>query len=307
MIQFTEDEVRRWLPMSAAIDSLRSAFMAYGLREAQNHPRRRLILPTGSVLHSMSAAYGGYFGTKIYSTHPKHGAHFIFLLYDAATARPLAQFEANHLGQIRTGAASGLATDLLAPEKPLNLALIGSGFQARTQLEAIEAVRKVASVRVWSRNQAAREHFAQETGAAAVESAADACAGADVVITATSSKEPVIPPDAVGPETLILAMGSNVASRREIPGEIVNTARIVVDDLEQCKIEAGDLLLAKIDWSRVESLSQVAIKNTTAGETRRLILFKSVGIALEDVAVASYIYEKATPGRSFADLNPAKR
>ena len=121
MIQFTEDDVVRLLPMTAAIESLRKAFTAYGNGEAQNQPRRRLILPTGAVLHSMAAAYGGYFGTKIYSTHPKHGAYFTFLLYDAATARPLAQFEANHLGQIRTGAASGLAADLLAPEKPLSV------------------------------------------------------------------------------------------------------------------------------------------------------------------------------------------
>ena len=115
MIQFTEDDVVRLLPMTAAIESLRKAFTAYGNGEAQNQPRRRLILPTGAVLHSMAAAFGGYFGTKVYSTHPKHGAHFTFLLYDADTRGRLAQFEANHLGQIRTGAASGLAADLLAP------------------------------------------------------------------------------------------------------------------------------------------------------------------------------------------------
>ena len=92
--------------------ALRSAFLAYGKGEAQNQPRRRLILPTGSMLHSMAASYGNYFGTKVYSTNLKHGAHFTFLLYDADTAKPLAQFEANYLGQIRTGAASGLAADL---------------------------------------------------------------------------------------------------------------------------------------------------------------------------------------------------
>ena len=93
---------------------MRNTFEALARGEAQNQPRRRLLLPSGSVLHSMAGAYGGYFGTKIYSTNRKHGAWFTFLLYDAETARPLAEFEANYLGQIRTGAVSGLAADLLA-------------------------------------------------------------------------------------------------------------------------------------------------------------------------------------------------
>jgi ornithine cyclodeaminase/alanine dehydrogenase-like protein (mu-crystallin family) len=306
MIQFTENDVVRLLPMTAAIESLRRAFTAYGNGEAQNQPRRRLILPTGAVLHSMAAAFGGYFGTKIYSTHPKHGAHFTFLLYDAATARPLAQLEANHLGQIRTGAASGLAADLLAPEKPLNVTVIGSGFQARTQLEAVKTVRTVSRVRVWSRSQTRREAFAAATGSDVATSAEQACEGADVIITATHSKDPVVRADAISQNALILAMGSNIANRHEVPAEVVERARIVVDDVEQCRIEAGDLLLANIDWNVVEPLSEIVKANTKAGGDRRLTLFKSVGIALEDVAVAAYIYE-ATPARSSADPSRATR
>ena len=104
-------------------------------------------IANGAVLHSMAASYDGYFGTKVYSTHPKYGANFTFLLYDSATARPLARFEANHLGQIRTGAASGLATDLLAPDQPLSVAIIGTGFQARTQFDALRSVRALSRVR----------------------------------------------------------------------------------------------------------------------------------------------------------------
>jgi alanine dehydrogenase len=292
--------------MTAAIESLRKAFTAYGNGEAQNQPRRRLILPTSAVLHSMAAAFGGYFGTKIYSTHPKHGAYFTFLLYDAATARPLAQFEANHLGQIRTGAATGLAADLLAPEKPLNVTVIGSGFQARTQLEAVKAVRTVSRVRVWSRSQTRREEFAAATGADVETSAEQACEGADVIITATNSKDPVVPADAISQNALILAMGSNIANRREIPAEVVERARIVVDDVEQCRIEAGDLLLANVEWNVVEPLSEIVKANTKAGGDRRLTLFKSVGIALEDVAVAAHVYE-ATPAQSSADPSRVTR
>jgi ornithine cyclodeaminase/alanine dehydrogenase-like protein (mu-crystallin family) len=112
MMHFTEEDVRGLLPMNEAIRYMREVFLALAKGEAQNQPRRRLALPSGSMLHSMAGSFGKYFGTKIYSTNPKHGAWFTFILYDAETAKPLAQFEANYLGQIRTGAASGVATDL---------------------------------------------------------------------------------------------------------------------------------------------------------------------------------------------------
>ena len=114
MLFFTESDVLRLLPMCDAIALVRGAFNKLASGEAINQPRRRLRAPAGSVLHYMAASDGEYFGAKVYSTHPRHGAHFLFLLYRATDARPVALFEANHLGQIRTGAASGFATDLLA-------------------------------------------------------------------------------------------------------------------------------------------------------------------------------------------------
>jgi ornithine cyclodeaminase/alanine dehydrogenase-like protein (mu-crystallin family) len=209
LIFITEDSVRRLLPMHSAIECLRSAFLAYAKREAQNQPRRRLILPSGSIPHSMAASYGKYFGTKVYSTNVKHGAHFTFLLYDADTATPLAQIEANYLGQIRTGAASGLAADLLAPDKPLDVAFLGSGFQALSQHAAISAVRPMARARVWSRTEEKRRGFAEITGAQAVESAADACEGADVIVTATFAKDPVVPSEVVGNSRRFSAPGAD--------------------------------------------------------------------------------------------------
>src|SRR5258708_9411523 len=109
--------------MREAIRLMRETFAALHDGTAINQPRRRLTLPTGSLLHSMAGAYGKYFGTKVYSTNPKHGSHFFFLLFDAHTAKPLAQFEANYLGQIRTGAASGYATALLAAPRAATLAI----------------------------------------------------------------------------------------------------------------------------------------------------------------------------------------
>src|SRR4029077_17499690 len=168
---------------------MRLAFEALAAGRAQNQPRRRLIVSTGSVLHSMAGAFGNYFGTKIYSTNPSFGANFLFALYNARTATPLALMEANHLGQIRTGAATGYATSLLSDPQAETLGIIGSGFQARTQLEAIRAVRPIKTVRVWSRNVDKRRQFAAELSAIAVDTAEEAVRNARIVVTATNSQD----------------------------------------------------------------------------------------------------------------------
>jgi alanine dehydrogenase len=288
MRAFTEDDVRRLLPMDVAVEAMRSCFSALGRGEAQNQPRRRLFLKSGAVLHSLAGAFGGYFGTKIYSTHPKFGAHFTFLLYDAETGRPLAQFEANNLGQIRTGAACGLAVDLLAGKDAGVLAIIGSGFQAQSQLDAMRAVRSFKKIRVWSRDPEKRQAFANANGTDAVATAEQAVRGADVIITATSSKDPVLESAWVADHTVIAAMGSNYAQRRELPSDLIHRAKIlVVDEKEQARTEAGDLILADVDWNRVVELS--AVKDRAAG----LAVFKSIGLGVEDVAAAAAVYERA--------------
>ncbi len=294
MLYLTEAEVRQLLPMEECIRTMRAAFEALREGSAQNQPRRRLILKTGSALHSMAGAYGGYFGTKFYSTNPKHGAHFLFALYDAATAEPLALMEANHLGQIRTGAASGYATALMANPVADTLGIIGSGFQARAQVEAIRAVRKIREVRVWSRDPERVRRFAAATNATAAESAEAAVRGASIVVTATNSKEPVLEAGWIAKGTHINAMGSNGASRRELPADLVRGADIVaVDSLEQARIEAGDLIHSEDglggSWENV-----VELKDVPAGyDPGRISIFKSLGIGVEDVAAGAYVYEQA--------------
>src|SRR5713101_8046345 len=177
MLFLTETDVGELLPIRKAIDLMKEVFRRLAAGESLNQPRRRLILPTGSTLHYMAGADDGYFGTKIYSTHPKHGAHFLFLLYAAPDARPLAMMEANYLGQIRTGAASGYATKLLARPDAATLGIIGSGFQARTQLSAMRTVRPIRLVKVWSRSAERRTVFAQESGATPVDTADRAVRG----------------------------------------------------------------------------------------------------------------------------------
>jgi ornithine cyclodeaminase/alanine dehydrogenase-like protein (mu-crystallin family) len=298
MMHFTEEDVRGLLPMKEAIRCMREVFIALAKGDAQNQPRRRLALPTGSMLHSMAGSFGKYFGTKIYSTNPKHGAWFTFILYDAETAKPLAQFEANYLGQIRTGAASGVATELLTSPHAGKVGIIGTGFQAQTQLAAVRAVRQVRSVKVWSRREEKRNRFAAENGATATQYADEAIADADIIITATSSKDPVIESEWVSGPVLINAMGANYANKRELPADIVRSAdRIVVDSLEQARIEAGDLILslADRDWSKVTELA--GLMHRDAIPSTGITIFKSIGLGVEDVAVAAYIYERSIPAR----------
>ena len=277
--------------MREAVRLMRETFAALRAGAAQSQPRRRLVVPSGATLHSMAGAWGKYFGTKFYSTHPKHGAHFFFFLFDAESGKPLAQFEANMLGQIRTGAASGYATDVLAARSASTLAIIGSGFQAQAQVEAIREVRKLADIRVWSRSEAKRSAFAKEMGARATKSAEEAVRGADIVVTATFSKEPVIEAAWVAPGAHVNAMGSNRADRRELPSDLIARADLIaVDSVEQCKIESGDLLLAPVDWSdrRVVELAHVDGRPAGAPVT----IFKSVGLGVEDVSAAAWVYEQ---------------
>lgn len=284
--------------MAACIDMMRQAFQEMRAGRTRNHPRRRLILDTGSVLHQMAGSCGKYFVAKIYSSNRKYGLlQMINILYDAETGKPLAYLEANNLGLIRTGAASGYATDLLADPKASVVGLIGSGYQARGQVEAMRAVRPIKEIRVWSRKRENAESFAKEFDCIVAESAEAAVRDAPIVVTATSSKDPVIESAWIKPGTMINAMGSNVANRREIPAELMRAGRVVVDDLEQAKIEAGDIILAN-SWTNV-----VELKNVDRGyDPSTVTIFESLGIAVEDAAAAGYVYEQAVArkiGRQF--------
>lgn len=305
MLLLTESDVRRLLPMAEAVGLVRKAFMDLAGGEAINHPRHRLILLTGSVLHYMAGGDGKYFGAKIYSTHPAHGAHFLFLLYRASDAQPLALIEANALGQIRTGAASGVATGAMALPGADTVGMIGTGFQARMQLEAMLAVRPVRRTRVWSRSAERRAAFAAECTrelgieVQAAETAEQAVREASIVITATNAREPVLRSEWIAPGTHINAMGSNQAGRRELPADLVRRADwIAVDSMEQARLEAGDLLLAleEADWnaSRLLELRDVVAGRASARRNpREITLFKSIGLAVEDVASAGFVYERA--------------
>lgn len=302
MLYITEEEVRRFLPMRESIDLMETVFARLASGEAINHPRRRLVMPTKSVLHYLVGSDGKYFGAKIYSTNPKSGAHFSFLLYRAEDGQPLALLEANHLGQIRTGAASGFATRKLARPESKTLAVIGAGFQARTQVEAVLAALPIESVRVWSRSEEHRTTFAAECTAAfqtpvqATATAEEAVRGADVLVTATNAGVPVVESEWVSAGCHINATGSNQARRRELPEALVRRCGLIaVDSIDQARMESGDLLLAlkEEEWSSVREMREVASGAAGRGSADEITLFKSNGLAVQDVIAAGYVYERA--------------
>ncbi len=302
-----DQEVAQLLPMNECIEVLEQAFVHAGEGKVDNRPRDRIRMP-GGFFHFMAAADGGHgvFGYKAYPTFGGQGsAKMIVMLYDYETGGLLSCMEAGRLGQIRTGAASGVATKYMAKEDSATVAVIGSGFQARTQLEAVCSVRDVKGVRVFSRREERREEFARGSSenlkveVKAVGSAQECVEGADVVIVITSAREPVLLGEWLSPGTHINAAGGNHWMRREIDEEtVLRSEVIVVDDLDQAKIECGDLLWLEprgtFRWDMAEELQDVVagrIEGRPSGAS--ITLFESMGLALEDIAAAQLVYNKA--------------
>ena len=291
--------------MQKALELVERGFLHLASGQAENHPRRRLQLGASATLHYMTAVDNdaGYLGAKLYTTHPQTGVHFTVLLY-AADGRPLASIEANALGQIRTGAASGVATKLLARPDARVLALIGGGFQGETQLEAIAQVRVLREVRVFSRSAEKRRSFAERMGRKlalsirAVDSAEEAVRACDIAVTATSSRDPVLLGEWLSAGMHVNAIGGNHARRRELDTAAVERASLIVaDSIEQARIESGELIAAfdqaPQKWDRVVELADVcAGKSPRRRSPADITLFKSNGLALEDIAVAGFIYEQ---------------
>lgn len=304
MLLITEAQVKSVLTMPKAIELVDLSFRQLAAGTAINHPRQRVILPSGSILHYMAAGNPDYFGVKVYSTNPKTGARFQCLLYRSSDGLQVANLEANHLGQIRTGAASGVATNHMARKDARILSVIGAGFQAETQIAAISCVRTLTEVRVWSRDPERRKRFATACSAKfqlnvrAAESAAEACNGADIVVTATNSKEPVIESAWIGPGTHVNAMGSNWKHRRELPTELVldRGATVAVDSVEDGRIESGDLIIPSEErpatpFPAVELSGIVAGTIVGRSSPYDITIFKSNGLAAQDIAAAGYVFE----------------
>jgi ornithine cyclodeaminase/alanine dehydrogenase len=300
-LYLTEADVARLVTMKDALATTGEAFAAWRAPGTTNIPRARAPVPPG-FLNLMGATYRprGVLGHKSYFGPTSH-----FCLYSITEGRLAAVIESDLLGQLRTGAASGIATRALARPDAKVLGVIGTGRQARTQVAAVCAVRPIKTVRVFSRTPEKREAFARqmqsEPGVEVVAAAsAEACVrGADVVTLITKSAVPVCRAEWIAPGAHVNAAGANAADRRELEAETVLQARVLVTDHRaQAQIEAAEFIdLAKagrLDWANVHELGDVVAGKAPARTSPdQLTLFKSLGIALEDVALGELIYRRA--------------
>lgn len=305
-LHLTEADVRQILTMAMAIEAVEEISRKQAAGTVVLHPRRRFELPGGGYFHYMAALdkEAGFVAMKQY-TYVKGALRFLVPLYEVSTGALLALIEADYLGQQRTGAASGVATKYLARQNARTAAILGTGGQARTQLEAIAAVRKLDGVRVFGRDEARRVAFATEMSerlgirVEPVLSAAEAVRGADIVNTATTSAKPVFDGRDLADGAHMNAIGANHAHKRELDDTAVERCgAIFVDSIEQSRQEAGDLIIPFASqsqrWDSVQELHQV-VAGSVPGRTsdREITLFKSNGIAAWDLAVAEKIYSIA--------------
>lgn len=317
-IFLTEQEVTELLTMEDTLTAVESVFKLHATGDATNEPRRR-VRAQGSVLMTMSGAmsnfqeFSGLLGLKSY-TVARGKARFYVSLFDATTGELLAFIEADKLGQMRTGAASGVATKYLAREDAKSVGVYGAGWQAQSQLAAVCAVRQIEEVKVYSRKPENREQFSQQMSAELniahihpVESC-EAAADADILITITSSRDPVVEGAWLKAGTHINAAGGNSVLRREVDDDAIKRASfIAVDSLDQAKIEAGEFITTVekglLTWERVKELRYV-VNGDLRGRTdqQQITLFKSLGIAIEDVATAAVIYRKAKEQKAGKEL-----
>jgi ornithine cyclodeaminase/alanine dehydrogenase len=299
-----EEDVRTLLTMDEALTAVEDVFRRRGLQQADNRPRQRAHAGK-AVLSTMPAAVQGVgLGLKAY-TVARSAVRFVVLLWDEASGDLEAVIEADNLGRIRTGAASGVATRFLARPDAATLAVFGSGWQAATQLAAVCRVRPIRQAWVYSRNADRRAAFAAEMTAThgidvrAAESAHQALAEADVVCTITTANEPLFDGAWLAPGVHLNVAGSNRPTTREVDDTTLRRAAVVaVDDVAQAQDEAGDLLLpiaaGVLDWSDVVPFADiVAGKVPGRAAATDITLFKSLGVAMEDVAVARVVVDKA--------------
>lgn len=310
-IYLTEADVDSLLTMPLALEVCEEAFRRLASGEAENIPRARVQAP-GIMLHSMSAAAGylGLVGWKNYTT-TRQAARFHVGLYDTSGAM-VALIEADKLGQLRTGATTGVAVGYMADREAAELGLFGAGWQAESQLRAVCAVRAIRVAYVYSRNQQKRESFAERMSGELqievrpVDRPQEAAEELPIVVTATTSREPVFDGNWLAEGALVCAVGSNWLNKAEIDATVVRRAdNIVCDSIKACQIEAGDFVDAIekgiFDWSRAVDLADVVAGKATGRNTRESIaLFKSVGLAIEDIALGAKLVELARergPGR----------
>ncbi len=307
-------DVAEALPMREAIEAMKRAFRLLAAGQVVMPARTHIAAtePPGDALFMTSYVPADQaMGIKVVTVYPGNRAsglpviQALMLVLDAATGSPVAVMDGTSLTAIRTGAASGAATDLLANPDASAAAIFGSGPQARTQLEAVCAVRRICQARVLDPDTARAAAFAREMAerlgipVESARSSAEALAGADIVCTATTSAVPVFADAELFPGAHINAIGSYKPTVREIPGETVRRARVVVDHVPAALAEAGDLLIPMAEGLIARGHIWAELGDIVAGarpgreSPGQTTLFKSVGLAVQDLCAARLVLANA--------------
>lgn len=298
-LYLTESDVATLLQPADAVDVIEACFGRMAAGEVEIAPRRRLRLPEGAFADMAAADAGeGLSGGKLYAATAQ-GATFVVCLFDSATSELVAVIEADHLGCLRTGAATGVAVRYLAKAGASTLGVLGCGHQAVTQVACVRAaVPSVERVVAYCRTPDRLASFCERVGAEPAEGHHETAAQ-DVVVTITTSRDPVIRGEWLQPGALVVAAGANVASRRELDNVVLERASFVCCDwLEQARVESGDLIdpveAGVLDWLEVHELQEV-VAGETAGRAaeRDIVVFKSNGIAAWDVAIGAAALARA--------------
>ncbi len=273
------DDVRRALPMEDAIGSMRDAFGA-----DWEAPERVKV----GVSLFMPGRVGDATAVKVVSTVPGDPAGVVVVF--GPDGHPLGLVDGPSLTAIRTAAAPGLATDLLARPDARVLAMLGAGAMAADQVAAVRAVRRIEEVLVWSRTPDNAARFAERIGGRAVSGAAEAVAAADVVSTATPARAPLFPDGVIRPGTHVNAVGAFTPEMVELPPGVVTDAFVLVDDVAAASVEAGDLIQA---GREPDGTLGDLLAGRVAAPTGGITIFKSVGVASQDVAAGRAALERA--------------
>ena len=301
----TESEVQSVLTMDLAISAVEASFKKMAVEEATNIPRQR-CQTDNAILHVLPAAAKTLqaLGLKAYTTG-KFDAQFYLFLFDPNNGGLTAIVEADHLGAMRTGASSGVATNKLARAEASSVGLFGTGKQARTQLEAMAKVRSIKSVEVFGRDVTKREQFAKEMSAVLgidvkpASTAEQTARNKDIVVTATTSRDPVLHGEWLSEGTHLNIMGSNHLSKAEVDVATITRCQLVtIDSVAQGRAECGDFKQAleenKLLWSNVKELATVLVGRYPGREKDSdITMFKSLGLGIQDIAVGVRVVELA--------------
>ncbi len=305
VLYLREDNVEQMLKMSDAIRVLEQTFREQGRKNVINNPRQRIR--TGrSMLHYLASAlpHLGVMGYKAY-TSSSDGLAFRVFLHDIESGRLLSIMDGNYMGMVRTGAVTGLATKYMSREDSSVLGVFGTGWQSRGQINAVCKVRNIKKIKVYGRDEERKVRFCNmmsenvSADILPVKSPDEVVKDSDIIVTATSSSKPVFDGKLIEEGVHINAIGGNFLFKQEIDERTVRMSDIIaVESVEQCKIEAGELHplaeKGRLRWEEVLELGDI-VSERENGRTRKndITLFKSVGIAIEDICIAKFLYDLA--------------